>query len=222
MPILGIGNIVRNIILAAPFTWRFNRKVNTFLSGNNGLVQGTQDYAVSIPDMGFIENMAITDPSITASLGTINTWQLKDVLNNKSLAFSSTQARPEVAAIQSDDGSGNLSLRFSAIPDKPYNVTIVYQAAPVQFSATSGPWAPIPDSFSDIYNNMTLGYYMDSCQDPRAREYVTRGIAGLLARAQGLSQMDKAIFAASYMNFSAQQLLNLLETQQQLQAKGAR
>jgi hypothetical protein len=32
MPIIGIANIVRNIILAAPFTWRFNR-ANVNLTG---------------------------------------------------------------------------------------------------------------------------------------------------------------------------------------------
>lgn len=222
MPMIGIANIVRNIILAAPFTWRFNRKVNTFLSGNNAIVQGQQDYSVSIPDMGFIENVVVTDPTIAAGPGVINTWSLKDVFNNQALPTSTTQARPEAVSIHSDDGQGNLVLRFSAIPNKTYNVTIVYQAAPVQFAAMADKWAPIPDSFTDVYNNLSLGYYMDSCQDPRAKEYIARGIAGLLARAQGLTQMDKIIFAASYMNFSAQQMLNMLETQRDIQAKGAR
>ena len=224
MPMVGIANIVRNIILAAPFTWRFNRKVNTFLTGSNGLVAGTQDYQVQISDLGFIENVVVTDPSITpgGSVNAINTWSLKDVYNNQALPVSTTQARPDGVSIHSDDGSGNLVLRFSPVPNKAYNVSIVYQKAPVQFASMSDPWSPIPDSFTDVYNNLCMGYYMDSCQDPRAPQYIARGIAGLLARAQGLTQMDKVIFAASYMNFSAQQLLNMLETQRDVQAKAAR
>lgn len=224
MPMVGFANIVRNIILAAPFTWRFNRKVNTFMTGQNGLVKGQQDYPIQINDLGFIENVSITDPTIIpgGTANTINTWSLKDVLNNQALPASTTEARPESVSIHSDDGAGNIVLRFSAVPNKPYNVTIVYQKAPVQFAAMTDAWAPIPDSFTDVYNNLCMGYFMDSCQDPRAKEYIVRGIAGLLARAQGLTQMDKAIFAASYMNFSAQQLLNMLETQRDSQAKGVR
>lgn len=121
-------------------------------------------------------------------------------------------------------GLGNISpvFRFSAVPDKAYPVDLIYQKKPVQFVSLSDSWAPIPDSFSDIYNNLCLGYYMDSCQDGRAPQYIARGIAGLLARAQGLSNTDKAIFAASYMNFNAQQMLETLKTQQGVQAQAAR
>src|ERR1700676_4077015 len=121
-------------------------------------------------------------------------------------------------------GLGNLSpiFRFSAVPDKAYPVNLIYQKKPIQFVALTDSWAPIPDSFSDVYNNLCLGYYMESCQDPRAPQYVARGIAGLLARAQGLSQMDKAIFSASYMNLSADMMLNQLKTQQGQQAQGSR
>ena len=112
--------------------------------------------------------------------------------------------------------------RLSGVPDANYSVNLVYQKAPVQFATMSDLWAPIPDSFSDVYNNMCLGYYMDSCQDPRAAQYLARGVAGLLARAQGLSHMDKAIFAASYMHFNSAQILEILKTQQGQQAQGAK
>jgi hypothetical protein len=211
MPMIGIGNIVRNIILAAPFTWRFNRS-NVNLTGP--VVQGTQDYAQNIVDFGFMEKATVND-------GT-KTFQIDDVKNNEGLAASTTQARPKVIAVQSDAGSGNLVFRFSAVPDASYTVNLVYQKTPVQFVATTDLWTPIPDSFSDVYNNLCLGYYMDSCQDPRAPQYIARGIAGLLARAQGLTHMDKMIFAASYMQFNASQMLEILKTQQGQQAQGAR
>ena len=211
MPIIGIANIVRNIILAAPFTWRFNRNA---VNLTGPVVSGTQDYTQAIADFGFIEKA-------TANDGT-KSFQLSDVKNNEALASSTTVGRPQVIGVQNDDGAGNFTFRLFAVPDAAYTVNMVYQKTPVQFAAVTDKWAPIPDSFSDVYNNLCLGYYMDSCQDPRAPQYISRGIAGLLARASGLSHMDKAIFAASYMNFNAAQMLEVLKTQQGQQAQGAR
>jgi hypothetical protein len=216
MPIIGIANIVRNIILAAPFTWRFNRNS---LNLTGPVVKGTEDYTQTVPDFGFIEKA-------TANDGT-RSFQIPDVKNNEALGTSAqvntpATGRPQSIAVQNDDGAGNITFRLSAVPDNSYTVNIVYQKAPVQFTATTDKWAPIPDSFSDVYNNLCLGYYMDSCQDPRAPQYIARGIAGLLARAQGLTHMDKMIFAASYMQFNASQMLEILKTQQGQQAQGTR
>lgn len=211
MPIIGIANIVRQIILAAPFTWRFNRNANTSVT----TVQGQQDYTKSFTDFGFLETVSLTGPD-----GSI--FELKDVKNTEALAISSVRARPMMVAVQNDDGAGNITFRFSAVPDKTYTVNMVYQRSPVNFVNTTDPWTPIPDSFSDVYNNLCLGYYMDSCQDPRAPQYIARGVAGLLARSTGLSAMDKALFAQSYMNFAADQVLHQLKTQQGQQAQGAR
>jgi hypothetical protein len=211
MPIIGIGNLVRNIILAAPFTWRFNRN-NVDLTGP--VVKGTQDYPQTIIDFGFLEKASVNDGQ--------KTFQIEDVKNNEALALSNTPGRPRVIGVQKDDGAGVLTFRLSAVPDAPYSINLVYQKSPIQFATISDPWAPIPDSFSDVYNNICLGYYMDSCQDGRAPQYIARGIAGLLARAQGLTHMDKMIFAASYMQFNASQMLEILKTQQGQQAQGAR
>jgi hypothetical protein len=115
-----------------------------------------------------------------------------------------------------------LRLVYQRCPIKSYSVNIEYQKAPVQFVTVNDAWSPLPDSFSDVYNNMVLGYYMDSCQDSRAPQYISRGIAGLLARSTGLSQMDKALFAQSYLNFDASVMLNSLRTQQGQQAQAAR
>jgi len=224
MPIIGIANIVRNIILAAPFTWRFNRN-NVNLVGNatppTGIQKGVQDYTQTIADFGFLEKATANGADSTAPGGTTS-WELKDMKNNEALGSSTTQARPMSISVFNDNGSNVFTFRLSAVPNGVYTINMVYQKAPVQFAATSDGWAPIPDSFSDVYNNLCLGYYMDSCQDPRAPQYIARGIAGLLARAQGLSQMDKAIFAAAYMNFNAAQLIDQMKTQQGQQAQGAR
>jgi hypothetical protein len=216
MPLVGIASIVRNIILAAPFTWRFNRnQVN--LTGP--VVKGSQDYTQSITDFGFLEKATATGPNDN---GVLTSWELKDMKNNEALASSLTQARPMSISVFNDDGNNNFIFRLSAVPEQAYTVNLVYQKAPVKFTQLTDGWAPIPDSFSDVYNNLCLGYYMDTCNDPRAPQYIARGIAGLLARAQGLSATDKAIFAASYMNFNAQMVIDQLKTQQGQQAQGQR
>lgn len=208
-PILGIANIVRNIILAPPMVWDFNRNENIATT----LIIGTQDYTTAIADFGYLERASVQDP--VSSIW----YEVPDVKNNSALAKSSTKARPQTIAVQS--GTGPV-IRFSAVPDKAYPLSMVYQKNAVQFATTSDGWAPIPDSMSDVYNNMVLGYYMDSCQDPRAQQYIARGIAGLLARQSGLSEMDKAIFAQSYMTFNSAIMAQTLATQQGKQAQGAR
>ena len=225
MPIVGIASIVRNTILAAPFTWRFNRN-NVNLIGNDqpiplGIRKGVQDYTQSISDFGFLEK-ATANAQDPDNLSVTKSWELKDMKNNEALASSTTQARPQSISVFNDDGATNFTFRLSAVPEQPYVVNLVYQKAPVQFVNTTDAWGPIPDSFSDVYNNLCLGYYMDSCQDPRAPQYIARGIAGLLARAQGLTQMDKAVFAAAYMNFNASEFLTQARTQQGLQAQATR
>ncbi len=207
-PIIGIANTVRNIISAAPMIWDWNRNENNSITTSVGL----QDYIANIPDFGFLEKVSIKDTDGKY-------YEIADVKNNSALSKSSTTARPQVVAVQ--NGTGPV-IRFSGVPDKIYSVNLVYQITPVQFVNVTDLWAPIPDSYSDIYNNMCLGYYMDSCQDPRAAQYVARGIAGLLSRQSGLSEMDKAIFAQSYMNLNSAMLTQTLGTQQGKQAQGAR
>jgi len=210
-PILSIATIVRNIMLAAPFTWSWNR-ANVNLTGP--VQQGTQDYEQEIDDFGFIEKASADDGN--------RIWEIEDVKNNEGLAQTDTEARPGSIAVQEDDGDGTITFRLSAVPNANYTINVVYQKEPVPFTATTSSWAPVPDSMSDVYNNMVLGYYMDSCQDPRGPQYISRGIAGLLARAVGLSDTDKAIFASSYMSYEAAQMMNSLRTQQGSQAQAAR
>jgi hypothetical protein len=62
-------------------------------------------------------------------------------------------------------------------------------------------WAPIPDQYSDIYNNLfiseILGLY-DSA-DPRTVSHRQRGIAAFLSKAQGLSDLQKNWFLEQWL-----------------------
>lgn len=178
---------------------------------------GTQDYVQTFSDFGFLERCAIWSGAATDKY-----FDIPSVKNNEALSPTNTLGRPQSIAVQSNN-SGVVTFRFSTLPDVPYpTVALTYQKISQNFVNLTDAWSPIPDYFSDVYNNLTLGYYMDSCQDPRASQYITRGMAGILARATGLTHVEKALFAQSYMKLEEAQLLSTLRAQQGQQAQAAR
>jgi hypothetical protein len=86
-------------------------------------------------------------------------------------------------------------------------------------TGSTGTWA-IPDQYLDIYNNLFVGEAMATVDDTRAREYRQRGVAALLAKAEGLTDMQKNLFLESYWLRDSQQQAMSLRTQQAAQARG--
>src|SRR6266436_8237708 len=60
-------------------------------------------------------------------------------------------------------------------------------------------WAPIPDQYSDVYNNLFLSEMLAMNDDARAQLYRQRGVAALMSKATGLSEMQKNIFAQQWL-----------------------
>lgn len=60
-------------------------------------------------------------------------------------------------------------------------------------------WDPIPDQYSDIYNNLFLSEAMAMVDDPRAQQYRQRGVAAFLSKASGLTEMQKNIFVQQWL-----------------------
>lgn len=60
-------------------------------------------------------------------------------------------------------------------------------------------WDPIPDQYSDIYNNLFLSEAMAMVDDPRAASYRQRGVAAFLSKASGLSEMQKNVFVQQWL-----------------------
>jgi hypothetical protein len=81
-------------------------------------------------------------------------------------------------------------------------------------------WAPIPDSYSDIYNNLFLGEAFAAVDDARSQIYRQRGVAAFLAKAEGLTDTQKNIFAQQWMAQGREQSSVVLKLQQGVQAKG--
>jgi hypothetical protein len=205
-PAITIASMIRATILSAPFTWAFNRAEDT----STTLVIGQQDYTTSISSFGFLERASLLDP-------TDGKWyEIPDVKNNATLAKSSTKARPQVIAVQNTTGP---VLRFSAVPDKAYPLAMVYQKDSTLFTATTDNWGPLPDSFIMIYNNLFLGEILADADDQRSQVYRQRGVAMLLAKAEGLSETDKQTFAQQYIQHGVGIMVPGLKAQQGVSAR---
>lgn len=193
-PAVGIANEIQNTIMNPPFTWGWNRNENTATA----TVAGTQDYTFSITDFGFLEKVTLTNNT------TNDIFDVPNVYNNLSLAPSSAnaakRARPQGASVFSVTYGTSFKLRFSCPPDAVYQIGLIYQKLVVPMTAlTGGPgtWA-VPDQYLDIYNNLFLGESMAMVDDARANLYRQRGIATLLSKAEGLTEMQKNVFLQQY------------------------
>jgi hypothetical protein len=60
-------------------------------------------------------------------------------------------------------------------------------------------WAPIPDQFSDVFNNLFLSEAFAVVDDGRAQLYRQRGIAAFMAKATGLTETQKNAFAQQWI-----------------------
>jgi hypothetical protein len=65
--------------------------------------------------------------------------------------------------------------------------------------ASNFDWSPIPDSFMDVYNSLFLSEMMAIVDDARSQMYRQRGIAAFLAKAEGLSDMQKNAFIQQWL-----------------------
>lgn len=86
-------------------------------------------------------------------------------------------------------------------------------------AAFNGNWSPIPDSFMDIFNNLFIAEAFQAVDDwQMSAQYRTRGIAALLAKAEGLSEMQRSAFLQQYLSRNEQMMASQLKTQMGRQA----
>ena len=88
-------------------------------------------------------------------------------------------------------------------------------------TAINGSWAPIPDQYSDVYNNLFLSEAFQTANDDQeAARYRQRGVAAFLSKSEGLTQTQINIFRAQWLARDSEQMANTLRTQQGSQARG--
>lgn len=215
-PSISNANLIRQIMQSAPLTWPETRNETTFVTTapSGSPLVGVQDYTKAIGDFGFLEKVSLTNAA-----GKI--WEIKDVFNTAALGVSAELQRPSAIAVKSNDGAGSIGFRFMGVPDAVYTVTLTYQKSAVLFAALGDAWTPIPDKYSDIYNQLFLALSFDAVdgESQRATQYWNRGIAMLLSKAEGLTEMQKNIFLTQWLRNDNQALAAQMRTQQGNQAR---
>lgn len=79
-------------------------------------------------------------------------------------------------------------------------------------------WSPIPDQYSDIYNNLFLAEILAYNDDPREQLYRQRGIAAFLSKADGLTEMQRNAFLDQWLSRGRQRASTL--SSEQLATRG--
>ena len=213
-PAMTIANMVVAFMLNPPFTWPTNRAEDTSLT----MTPGTQDYTVAIANFGFLEKVSLKNPSSGKS------FEVKNVYNSSALGVSNEQnARPNAVSAKAITPGTSVALRFMSAPDLAYTGTATYQMAPVLFTATTQDWftqCNIPQSQIHIYNNLFLGECFQVNGDMQdAAQYRRRGMAALLATADGLTEVQKNLIFAQSMFSDLNQIAATLRTQAAAQAR---
>lgn len=146
-------------------------------------------------DFGWIETASVKDP-------TLGKWV--EIEQKICLASDAVLARPRFVAAQGDDGSGNISFRVMPAPDISYPVTITIQQQPQLFTGVQQTWAPIPDTYSDIYNWGFLAHMLLFADDPRFQLANQKFVTAIIGRNQGLDQSELNIFLNNWQEITGQ------------------
>jgi hypothetical protein len=211
-PALTIANMVVTFMLNPPVSWAFNRAEDTSLT----TVAGTSDYALSITNFGFLETVTLTNSG--------KSFAVPRVYNSLIVGKSSEQnARPEAVCVKAITPGTSIGIRFLSAPDLVYTGVTTYQKAPVLFTATSQDWftqCGIPIFYMDIFNNLFLAECFQANGDPaEAGIYRRRGMAALVSKAEGLTEMQRNMMVAQAMNSDLQTIAANLRTQTASQAR---
>jgi hypothetical protein len=177
-PLFCMADSVRQFILAPPFAWRWNRS-----QASATLVQGQQDFQISLSDFGWLEKGIYIDPSGA-------TFELKV---QETLGQESSQSQPNAIATVNDDGQ---NITFRVFPPPPDNCTVnlIYQKAAGTFKSPADTWEPIPDWLSYlIFQGMKWQTY-EYKDDPRAITAAQLFVKQVLSANEGLTDSQKSLF----------------------------
>lgn len=216
-PALGIANELQMTITNPPFTWPWNRGESTALT----MTAGTGDYTVSITDFGYLERITLKDPD------TNETYEIRDIYNNLSRGVASAvttkRARPNACAVHTVTYGTSVKLRFMGIPDKAYTTNITYQklVTPLTTLTSTTGTLVIPDQMIDVFQNLFTGEAMLNVDDTKGVQFIQRGLAALISKAEGLTELQINAFLEQYWARLGQQSYRGAMVQQAGQARGA-
>lgn len=170
----------------------------------------TQDYTLPVPEFSHIEHASVLDINQTPPR-----WTELTVEDN--LSLETKASRPRFINPHMEDGNGNFTFRLMPPPDVAYPISIHIQNTAPRVTSINQTWAPIPDYFQYIYTWGFLTLIWHFSDDARAPVANQKFLAGLLARAEGLSQEQRNIFLN---NWHALTGLDQMTMSQGVQARG--
>jgi len=147
----------------------------------------TQDYTISAPAFSHIEHASVLDITKTPP-----NWIELKVQNN--LALDSRTTRPSFIGPEVEDGNGNVTFRVMPSPNAAYPIAIHVQLAAPNITSVNQTWSPMPDFMRYIYSWGFLALIWAFSDDARFQIANSKFTAGLLARAEGLTEEERNIF----------------------------
>lgn len=94
-------------------------------------------------------------------------------------------------------------------------------AEAISATAINGGWSPIPDQYSDVYNNLFLSEAFEAVgEENDAARYRQRGVAALLSKAEGLTETQRNAWTQQWISRSTEAAAATLRVQQGGQARG--
>lgn len=186
-PALTSANYIMDTILSPPFKWEWNR--NSMI-GAITTVAGQSDYQISLPTFGFLEKATLVTsnpPANTPPNFELETYEI--------LSKDGIQNRPSKIATLLDDNNGNITFRLFPVPDAAYTVDLLFQNAAPQITVLgSTTWSPIPDKLEFLYERGFLSQMQMMYNQQLALSNQEVFFRQLVATAEGLTEMEKAIF----------------------------
>jgi hypothetical protein len=156
----------------------------------------TQDYTIAAPTFSHVEHASVLDTSKTPP----NWIELK--IQNE-LALDSRGTRPTFISPHVEDGNGNMTFRVMPSPNAVYPVSVHVQLAAPQITSINQTWAPMPDFMQYIYSWGFLALIWAFADDARFQIANAKFTAGLLARAEGLTEEERNIFLNNWNSMTA-------------------
>lgn len=185
-PFLTSANYAMQTILAPPFRWEWNR---TAVPSAITTVAGQSDYPVALPTFGWLEKATLVNPN---PIG--NTPPNFELECFEILAKDGKQNRPQKIAVLLDDGAGNITFRLFPVPDQVYTVDLDFQNSPILAVGLTGTWAPIPDKLAFLYERFVMAQLQMMYNQQLGLSNLEIFFRQLVGAAEGLSEMEKAIF----------------------------
>jgi hypothetical protein len=185
-PFLTSANYAMQTILAPPFRWEWNRRSN-----KNAIttVIGQADYSVALSDFGWLEKATLINASPAPNQPANFELEVFEIL-----AVDGQQNRPGKIAVLLDDNNGNITFRLFPIPDAVYTINLDYQKAPILATGLTALWAPIPDKMSFLYERFMMAQLQMMYNQQLGLSNLEIFFRQLVGAAEGLTDMERAIF----------------------------